>query len=164
MQQPTKEAPMGMVKDAALFAKGEVRRAVEEMQRVLRRALPVGSFAAPAASPRPLASLHPWQTTRRPSPCPSGPPLLVVASQPADEGAPPFGSGILTNSWAHIGLHPWPQLREPSTPGSVREFLLCGYDYPVPCVDCLGGDPTGPAATDRGGSYAAITSQGIAQM
>src|SRR5690606_13914171 len=72
--------------------------------------------AAPAASPRPLASLHPWQTTRRPSPCPSGPPLLVVASQPADEGAPPFGSGILTNSWAHIGLHPWPQLRESSTP------------------------------------------------
>src|SRR5690606_41431656 len=45
MQQPTKEAPMGMVKDAALFAKDEVRRAVEEMQRVLRRALPVGSFA-----------------------------------------------------------------------------------------------------------------------
>ena len=36
---------MGMVKDAALFAKDEVRRAVEEMQRVLRRALPVGSFA-----------------------------------------------------------------------------------------------------------------------
>ena len=36
---------MGMVKDTALFAKDEVRRAVEEMQRVLRRALPVGSFA-----------------------------------------------------------------------------------------------------------------------
>src|SRR5690554_1436252 len=116
MQQPTKEAPMGMVKDAALFAKGEVRRAVEEMQRVLRSSPPEAPYAAPAASPRPLASLHPWQTTRRPSPCPSGPPLLVVASQPADEGAPPFGSGILTNSWAHIGLHPWPQLREPSTP------------------------------------------------
>src|SRR5690554_3967442 len=45
MQQPTKEAPMGMVKDAALFAKDEVRRAVEEMQRVLRKTLPVGSFA-----------------------------------------------------------------------------------------------------------------------
>src|SRR5690606_38970060 len=77
---------------------------------------PEAPYAAPAASPRPLASLHPWQTTRRPSPCPSGPPLLVVASQPADVGAPPFGSGILTNSWAHIGLHPCPQLREPSTP------------------------------------------------
>src|SRR5690606_2662665 len=81
-----------------------------------RSSPPEAPYAAPAASPRPLASLHPWQTTRRPSPCPSGPPLLVVASQPADEGAPPFGSGILTNSWAHIGLHPWPQLREPSTP------------------------------------------------
>src|SRR5690554_8238536 len=129
MQQPTKEAPMGMVKDAALFAKGEVRRAVEEMQRVLRRALPVGSFAAPAASPRPLASLHPWQTTRRPSPCPSGPPLLVVASQPADEGAPPFGSGILTNSWAHIGLHPWPQLRESSTPVFKVQGSLLDDEY-----------------------------------
>src|SRR5690554_7255786 len=50
MQQPTKEAPMGMVKDAALFAKDEVRRAVEEMQRALRRALPVGSFAAREAA------------------------------------------------------------------------------------------------------------------
>lgn len=67
----------------------------------------------------------------------------------APVGAKPLGHA----RWGHSDLI-----------GSVREFLLCGYDYPVPCVDCLGGDPTGPAATDRGGSYAAITSQGIAQM
>src|SRR5690606_30430099 len=91
---------------------------------------PEAPYAAPAASPRPLASLHPWQTTRRPSPCPSGPPLLVVASQPADEGAPPFGSGILTNSWAHIGLHPWPQLRESSTPLVVERAEEAGAESP----------------------------------